>query len=75
MSKDLSKLELEAQNLPPKDRARLVRRLIATLDQGPDSDSEQLWLDEAERRLAAYRKGEAPSFPANEVFDALLSRS
>lgn len=74
MSKDLSKLEFEAKSLPPKDRARLVRRLIESLDHGPDTDSEQQWLDEAEKRLAAYRKGEARSLPADEVFDALLNR-
>ncbi|NNE36634.1 MAG: addiction module protein, partial [Rhodothermales bacterium] len=57
MDKSFSKLESEARNLSPKQRARLVRRLIATLDQGQDADSEQLWLDEAESRLTAYRNG------------------
>jgi hypothetical protein len=31
-------------------------------------------LDEAERRLAAYRRGETTARPAEDVFEAILSR-
>lgn len=72
MDKDISRLEAEARQLTPRDRARLVRRLIATLDSGEDQDAEQLWLDEAERRLAAWRRGEATAIPGDEVFGELL---
>ena len=72
MSKNLSRLELEALQLPPKERARLIRRLIATLDGGEDAGAEQQWLDEAERRLAAWRCGEVATYPGDEVFEALL---
>jgi len=72
MDKDISRLEAEARQLAPRDRARLVRRLIATLDSGEDQDAEQLWLDEAERRLAAYRRGETTAIPGDEVFGGLL---
>ncbi len=75
MDNDISKVEAEAKRLSPQDRARLVRRLIATLDAGEDHDAEQLWLDEAERRLAAYRRGETTSIPGDEVFGELLKRA
>ena len=74
MSKSLSDLEAEFRRLPTKDRARLIRRLLATLESENDGDVEQLWLDEAERRLAAYRRGETKLHPGEEVFDAILNR-
>lgn len=75
MDRDIFQLEAEARKLPPEDRARLVRRLIATLDTGDDHDAEQLWLDEAEQRLAAYRRGETTSVSGSEVFSNLLKHS
>ena len=74
MSKTLSDLEAEVRRLPTKDRARLIRRLLATLEAENEGDVEQLWLDEAERRLAAYRRGETTSHPGEEVFEAILNR-
>ena len=64
----------EARRLPSKDRARLIRRLIASLDAGDDTDAEEQWLDEAERRLEAYQRGESAAVPGEEVFDAILKR-
>ncbi len=74
MSTDLSQLERQAQRLSSKDRARLIRRLIASLDAGEDIDAEEQWLDEAERRLESYRRGESTALPGEEVFDAILKR-
>ena len=73
MTRHVQKIEAEAVQLSKKERAELVRRLIATLDQGHDVDAEQVWLDEAERRLSSYRKGDSKGIPAENVFDALLS--
>ncbi len=75
MSKTLSDLESEARRLPVKDRARLIRRLLATLESENEGDVEQQWLDEAERRLAAYRRGETTSHPGEEVIEAILNRA
>ena len=74
MSKSIAKLEADANRLPIKDRARLVRRLIATLETEDEGDVEQLWLDECDKRLAAYRRGESSSQPGEEVFEAILNR-
>ena len=75
MSKALSDIEAEARRLPAKDRARLIRRLLTTLEAENEGDVEQLWLDEAEKRLAAYRRGETTSHPGEEVFEAILNQS
>ena len=74
MSKSVAKREAEANRLPIKDRARLVRRLISTLETEDEGNVEQLWLDECDKRLAAYRRGESSSQPGEEVFEAILNR-
>ena len=33
----------------------------------PDPEIDRLWLDEAERRLAAYRAGKVQGIPAEEI--------
>ncbi len=73
MTQHVLKIEAEAVRLSKKERAELVRRLIATLDQGHDVDAEQVWLDEAERRLSSYQRGDLKTVPAEDVFDALLN--
>jgi putative addiction module component (TIGR02574 family) len=75
MAKNLAEIESQARRLPVKDRARLVRRLLASLEKENDGDVEQQWLDEAERRLAAYRRGETTAHPGEDVFEAILNRS
>ena len=71
MSADSRKIEKQAQRLPAKERARLALALIESLDQGQDVDAEELWLDEAERRLEDYRAGRVEAIPANEVFERI----
>ncbi|HEX9276264.1 MAG TPA: addiction module protein, partial [Casimicrobiaceae bacterium] len=51
MSSTLEALEAEALQLPEAERARLVERLIASLDADPKV--EEAWAAEVERRLAA----------------------
>jgi len=69
MSRELSRLEQEAKQLPAADRAHLAHSLIASLDIGEDTEAEELWLQEAERRYQAYRQGRLASKPAAQVFD------
>jgi putative addiction module component (TIGR02574 family) len=74
MVKKLSEIESDARRLSTRERARLIRRLIMTLESENDGDVEQLWLDEADKRLAAYRNGETTARPGEEVFEAILNR-
>jgi hypothetical protein len=41
---------------------------MISLDEPTDSEIEQPWIEEAKRRLAAYRAGEVQAIPAGEVF-------
>jgi putative addiction module component (TIGR02574 family) len=60
-------LESKALKLPPRERARLARRLISSLDQEVDSDADRLWLQEAERRLGELKSGKIAGIPAVKV--------
>jgi len=57
-------LEAAALHLPPGERARLVERLIATLDADPEV--EEAWAAEVERRQAEIDSGAASLLPGPE---------
>lgn len=57
-----------ALGLPVEDRAALAERLLASLDDLDEAESDRLWGEEAKRRLAAHRRGTASSRPASEVY-------
>ena len=46
----------KALMLSPKEKANLVERLLATLDQ-PDKHIDNVWRKEVEDRLKAYKNG------------------
>ncbi|MCP4353379.1 MAG: addiction module protein [Desulfobacterales bacterium] len=46
----------KALMLKPQDRFMLIEELIKSLDE-PDKEIEQIWLEEAEKRLKAHREG------------------
>jgi putative addiction module component (TIGR02574 family) len=56
----------QARQLPPDERMALVEQILDTLDER-DSSLDSQWADEAESRLAAYRRGEVQAIPLNEV--------
>ena len=68
MADPVRRVESEALKLSAKARARLAERLISSLDDHADPDSERLWLEEAERRLDELLSGKAAGIPADEVF-------
>ena len=47
----------EAMELPDRERASLIDRLLATLDPEKDSDADQAWAMEIERRGAELEQG------------------
>jgi putative addiction module component (TIGR02574 family) len=73
MADPASKLEAKALKLPPEQRARLAERLISSLDQSSDPDSEQLWIREAERRLEELESGRVEAVPAERVIESARS--
>jgi putative addiction module component (TIGR02574 family) len=67
MARPARDLVSKALNLSRKERARLAQRLIASLDQEPEADTEKLWLHEAERRLSELKSGKVTGIPAERV--------
>jgi len=57
-----------ALGLPVEARAVLAERLLASLDDLDERESDRLWGEEAERRLVAYRTGTAGARPAEDVY-------
>lgn len=50
-------LSAQAAQQPPAERIEVVERILNSLDQ-PDALLEALWTEEANDRMAAYRRGE-----------------
>ena len=67
MTSKAASLEEQARDLSPAERARLALNLIASLDPGEDEDADELWLNEAERRLREYETGSTVARPAYDV--------
>jgi putative addiction module component (TIGR02574 family) len=74
MSTHFDEIERQARALPIKEKAALARLLIEELDQAVDIDTEQLWIDEAQRRYDAYLKGELEAFPGDDVMARARNR-
>ncbi|MCI5158615.1 MAG: addiction module protein [Candidatus Electrothrix sp. AUS1_2] len=53
--------------LKPEERFVIVEGLLKSIDE-PDRTVDEIWAEEAEKRLAAYRKGELEGIPMEEVF-------
>jgi len=68
MASKIDELEAEALSLPVADRARLVSRLLASLDEQEDDDIELAWIEEAERRYQEACENPAVAEPATVAF-------
>jgi putative addiction module component (TIGR02574 family) len=60
--------------LPLDERASLVRELIASLDGPPETDVEEAWAKEVERRLNDWRSGRTKSIPWREAEARIAER-
>ena len=67
MKRDQASVEEQAAQLPHRERARLALRLIESLEPGHDEDVDELWLNEAERRLREYDGGAIQARDADEA--------
>jgi len=57
----------EALKLKPDERFIVIEGIIKSLDE-PDSSLDNIWADEAEKRLKAYRAGNLEGVPMEEIF-------
>src|SRR5437762_10951137 len=68
MSSNLDQLTADAMKLPLRDRVQLAQRLVSTLDDEVESDTEELWFAEAERRLEELRSGKVEGVDSDDAF-------
>jgi putative addiction module component (TIGR02574 family) len=57
----------EVLKLKAEERFTLVEGLIKSLDE-PDKKIDEIWADESEKRLKAYREGKLEGIPMEEIF-------
>jgi hypothetical protein len=67
MKPDEQEIQDQAAQLPHRQRARLALRLIESLEPGQDENVDELWLEEAERRLKNYDAGVSQADDADEA--------
>lgn len=70
----ISEIEKEVMKLDAKSRARLVTKLLSSLENLSAEENERLWLEEAERRDREFEQGMVQGRPANEVLENLKAR-
>jgi hypothetical protein len=72
MFKEIDRVIEAAMELPPEDRLRVAERLRESV---PDDQSTRAWLDEAERRKAAWDSGLETGIDGDEVIRGLRDRA
>lgn len=74
MAGAISEIEQEIRSLARPEQERLLRTLLEELDGAVDPEADRSWLEEVQRRSAAFDAGLMQSFPAEEVFERVRSR-
>ncbi len=57
----------QALKLKPEERFAIVEGLIKSLDE-PDKQLDDIWAEEAEQRLKAYKEGRLEGIPMEDIF-------
>ncbi|MFH0996045.1 MAG: addiction module protein [Pseudomonadota bacterium] len=68
MSPKIDKVTMAALDLSIEERALLAGKHLLSLDEPSESEVENLWLEEAERRLTEFHEGRVRGIPADDVF-------
>lgn len=74
MSTQFKQCEQQAKNLSVEERGQLIQSLIEDLDDIDEQRLEILWIQEASRRLNAYKSGRIESRSSAEVFSNARAR-
>jgi putative addiction module component (TIGR02574 family) len=64
----------EALKLTAYERAEVAEQLIASLDEVPDTDVEQAWQEEIQRRLQQIDRGEVELIDSDTVMAELRKK-
>ena len=67
MANALEKMSLDLLGLPAASRAALAAKLLASLDELEDPESEKLWIAEAKKRLKEMRENKISHRSADKV--------
>ena len=67
MADQVAELVERGKALSPEDRTKLVELLRETLDEPVDHSVEEAWRLEIRSRTAAYERGEATLYEADDV--------
>ena len=70
----INKVMDEALSLPADARVSLVERLIASLNLPTLPEIDQLWAEEAERRVSQIDRGEVQLISGEKVFARILKK-
>jgi putative addiction module component (TIGR02574 family) len=74
MGTDPNRVFDEALSLPADARVSLVEKLLMSLNLPPQPAIDQLWVDEAERRVAWIDKGDVEFVPGDRVFEKIAKK-
>ncbi|MFA7571955.1 MAG: addiction module protein [Sulfurimonadaceae bacterium] len=66
----INELLEQALTLNVNERTKLIDELFKSIDK-PDEEIDQIWADEASKRLEAYRKGELKAVPMEKIFNRI----
>ena len=58
----------EAINLKPQEKYLIIESLILSLNE-PDKDIEKIWIEESQKRIEEYKKGNLKTLSFEEVFN------
>ena len=69
MATTVEKICNEALFLPADARISLIERLLKSLNLPTQADIDNLWAEEAERRITEIERGEIKLIPGEQVFE------
>lgn len=67
MMYDFKEIEDSALKLDEKRRAELAKRLIESLDEYTEQETEEAWIEEINRRKEEIKSGKVDPIPGEEV--------
>ena len=74
MSELAEKIYKQALDLPIDDRLSLIDKLLISTNLPAQSDIDQAWSEEVERRCLDVDSGKAKLIPGEEVFEKIKAR-
>lgn len=75
MATAYGKVASAALDLPFKGRAKLVEKLLRSLDNSKEKDIEKLWAKEAEKRLSDQKAGKTKLVDGDKFLSRLKLRN